>query len=54
VDRKVRALKSEGLDSISITRKIIDEMEARIHTKLDLVARNAVLMAALGAYLSLP
>jgi glyoxylase-like metal-dependent hydrolase (beta-lactamase superfamily II) len=51
---KVRALKSEGLDPISITRRIIDEMEARTHTKLDLVARNAVLMAVLGAYLSLP
>jgi glyoxylase-like metal-dependent hydrolase (beta-lactamase superfamily II) len=51
---KVRALKSKGLDPISITRRIIDEMEARTHTKLDLVARNAVLMAVLGAYLSLP
>jgi hypothetical protein len=51
---KIRALKSEGLDLISITRRIIDEMEARIHTKLDLVARNVVLMAVLGAYLSLP
>jgi hypothetical protein len=51
---KIRALKSEGLDPISITRRIIDEMEARNHTKLDLLARNAVLMAVLGAYLSLP
>jgi glyoxylase-like metal-dependent hydrolase (beta-lactamase superfamily II) len=51
---KIRALKSEGLDPISITRRIIDEMEAGIHAKLDLVARNAVLMAVLGAYLSLP
>jgi hypothetical protein len=42
------------LDPFSITRRIIDEMEARIHTKLDLVARNAVLMAVLGAYPSLP
>jgi glyoxylase-like metal-dependent hydrolase (beta-lactamase superfamily II) len=51
---KIQALKSEGLDLISITRRIIDEMEARIHTKLDIVARNAVLMAVLSAYLSLP
>jgi glyoxylase-like metal-dependent hydrolase (beta-lactamase superfamily II) len=51
---KIRTLKSEGLDPFSITRRIIDEMEARIRTKLDPVARNAVLMAVLGAYLSLP
>jgi glyoxylase-like metal-dependent hydrolase (beta-lactamase superfamily II) len=51
---KVRVLKSEGLDPFSITRRIVDEMEARSRTNLDLVARNAVLMAVLGAYLSIP
>jgi len=51
---KVRALKSEGLDPFSITGRIVDEMEARGCKKLDLVARNAVLMAVLGVYLSLP
>ncbi len=51
--RKVQSLKSEGLDPSSITRRIVDEIEARSRTTLDLVARNAVLMAVLGAYLSL-